>query len=1194
MRKFALLVLTICVALSTVSSAGVLREIWWQGLGIDDAIALVESGTPADQVDMLAEPTWANGGDPPANYVAKMSGWLTVPADGEYTFYVAGDDDQRLYVSQDDDPANAELIAYVDGWTPSQAWSNYETQKSAPMTLAAGQVLAMYGIMREGGGGDGQDWGWTGPGVDAIQVIPGEYLSHPYEMMAMSPSPADGATGVVDVVLSWDAPAVGDEPTYALYLGTDPEALELQAEGIIETSIDLGTASVDMELDTTYYWRVDVDGVEGMLWSFTTEPYAFAVEGVVATSDATTGSDVGGPETTADGSGLNDADEHSTDSAAMWLGVPADGELVSIQYEFPRVYKLDEMLVWNSNTGFESFLGYGFKDVTVEYSVDGESWKTLGDYEFAQAAGAENYAANTTVDFGGVGVKYVKLTANTNWGGLFADSGLSEVRFTYVPAHARLVAPADGATGVSVDTVLDWYAGRDAAEHDVYLGVDELALAATVADSSYDAELMYGMPYIWKVDEVEAAAVAFAEDFDSYAADSDLQGQNGWKGWNGDAGSSAPVSSAYAASGANAVEIIPSADLVQEFDIAGGTWVFSTMQYIPSGSTGTTYFILLNSYDDGANQDWSVQTLFNLDAGTVSSYYVEGSEAAIVFDEWVELKLVIDLDNNVVDEYYNGALLANHQWDDNEHGTIGAIDLFGNSASSVYYDDITITQAGAVWEGDLWSFSTAEFGAVAAAQDLVYDETGNEVTTVLDPAQDLGANGADTLRLSFSGNPIGFAEEDGVVTIGASGDDIWGSSDQFRYVYKSLTGDGSMTARVDSIDNIVNNWAKAGVMIRQSTAAGSQHSMTVITGDFASPGSAGNGASFQGRQVADTDSVNADAASSIAPPYYVQVVREGNNISGFLSADGVEWTQLGEAREVVMEDPVLIGLAVTSHDSGSSVIAQISEISTTGEVTGDWTVEAIGVDMPANDAADLYVAVEDAAGQIASMVYGDAAATQLISTQTWNIPVADLAALIDVTSVVSVTVGAGTPDAPAAGSGTVALSAITVGTPMSHNVAADITSADDVILGVPNDGDWPGAETPDLAIDNDVTTKYLHFKGETEPTGFQVTPAVGPTVVTELTLTTANDAVERDPVVFELYGSNDSIDGPYTLIAWDVITDFAGETEWPRFTKNETPITFENDVAYTHYQLMFTSVRDAASANSMQIAEVELIGVSTW
>ncbi|HUU15712.1 MAG TPA: LamG domain-containing protein [Sedimentisphaerales bacterium] len=167
--------------------------------------------------------------------------------------------------------------------------------------------------------------------------------------------------------------------------------------------------------------------------------------------------------------------------------------------------------------------------------------------------------------------------------------------------------------------------------------------------------------------------------------------------------------------------------------------------------------------------------------------------------------------------------------------------------------------------------------------------------------------------------------------------------------------------------------------------------------------------------------------------------------------------------------------------------------------------------------------------------------------------------------------------------------------PMDDFLGPDVTAPGDVVQGVPNDGlmngddfGWPGAETPDLAIDDDIGTKFLHFKGDIEPTGIQVEPASGASIVTGLTLTTANDSPARDPATFELSGSNDSIDGPYTLIASGDVVDFTQEAEWPRFTMNATPISFDNDVAYKYYQLMFPIVRDAAGDNSMQIAEVEL------
>ncbi|MHC4728409.1 MAG: hypothetical protein ACYS17_14405, partial [Planctomycetota bacterium] len=96
--------------------------------------------------------------------------------------------------------------------------------------------------------------------------------------------------------------------------------------------------------------------------------------------------------------------------------------------------------------------------------------------------------------------------------------------------------------------------------------------------------------------------------------------------------------------------------------------------------------------------------------------------------------------------------------------------------------------------------------------------------------------------------------------------------------------------------------------------------------------------------------------------------------------------------------------------------------------------------------------------------------------------------------------------------------------------ARDITGPGDIIEGLPNDGistggdhGWPGNEPPPQAIDDRIDTKYLHFKGDIAPTGFRITPAEGPTVVTGLTFTTANDAVARDPIEYELWGSNESI-----------------------------------------------------------------------
>ena len=169
---------------------------------------------------------------------------------------------------------------------------------------------------------------------------------------------------------------------------------------------------------------------------------------------------------------------------------------------------------------------------------------------------------------------------------------------------------------------------------------------------------------------------------------------------------------------------------------------------------------------------------------------------------------------------------------------------------------------------------------------------------------------------------------------------------------------------------------------------------------------------------------------------------------------------------------------------------------------------------------------------------------------------------------------------------------------MTQALSIDVTTPGDVVQGIPNDGDWPAGEAPPLVIDDNAYTKYLNFRGLTEITGFQVSTSLGEMIVTGMSFTTGNDGPGRDPVAFELYGSNDSIDGPYMLIASGDIVDFSQEADWPRNAKNETPITFANVTAYVHYQVLFTALRVPDNGCCMQISEVELLAdvtpVSGW
>ncbi len=365
--------------------------------------------------------------------------------------------------------------------------------------------------------------------------------------LASNPVPAEDATDVPrDTILSW---AAGESAaTHDVYFGTSFEDVNAASRanpmGVLASQ---GQAALTynpgrLEFNQTYYWRVDeveAGGTisTGLIWAFEVEPFAYAIADIIATSNGDSDA-TSGPENTVNGSGLDAADGHSVEAFDMWTArPPADGSALYIQYEFDAVYKLYQLHVWNYNVQFEKLLGFGLKNVTVEYSADGETWTALGDFDLEQATARAGYVYNSTIDFDGLAVKAVKLTVNSAFG-MMGQYGLSEVRFTYIPVQAREPQPADGATNVNTDAVLSWRAGREAGSHEVYFGTDAeaLNLLGTVAQASIaPGALDLATTYYWKVaevNEVEAIttwegtlwsfatrAFAVVEDFESYGDD---------------------------------------------------------------------------------------------------------------------------------------------------------------------------------------------------------------------------------------------------------------------------------------------------------------------------------------------------------------------------------------------------------------------------------------------------------------------------------------------------------------------------------------------------------------------------------------------------------------------------------------------------------------------------------------------------
>lgn len=736
---------------------------------------------------------------------------------------------------------------------------------------------------------------------------------------ARDPNPADGATDVYrDAVLTWTAgqfPAAHD-----VYFGTSPadvEAASAAAPGNVQTVLNLAESTFDpaghLELGQTYYWRVDEVNAPpeatvhpGQVWSFTVEPDVRLVENIIATASSfDPGAD---PQNTVNASGLDPDNRHSMDAADMWLTDKTASGPAWIHYEFDRAYKLHEMWVWNYNVSFEWTLGFGLKDVTVEYSIDGVNWTSLGDFEFVRGPSQAGYAHDEPVDFGGAAARYVRILIASNWSGSGLQYGLSEVQFYYVPAHARNPQPAPAATDVDPSTVvLSWWAGREAGAHELYLGVDRQAVLdgtaprVTLTQASYaPPALEVGTTYYWKVVEVNEARTPPA--------------------WESD------------------------------------LWSFSTRRYF--------------------------------DVDDFERYTNESPDR--MFQTW------IDGWGYSVDEFF-------------------PVDNPGNGTGSAVGHDI--------WNANTTYTTIAETGAAyvhggAQSMPLYYDNSSaekkyySETQRFWDEPQDWTINGADTLRVCFLGNPVRFIESPpGAITMSAAGTDISGTADQFTFARKPLSGDGSITVRVDSVEN-TNAWAKAGVMIRESLTADARNVMAYVTPDGRV------GWQFRQAPAGTSDSTRTDPGA-ITLPHWLRLTRTGITIKAEHSSNGVVWEPMVEpanpteptARDFQMTGDIFIGLALTSHQAGVGCTAQFSQVATSA--AGAWEFAEIGVDHLLNDRDDLYVALQDAGDRLAVKKY-EGATTIDNEWVVWEIPFSDFTG-VNAAAIRKMFIGVGDRNSPRAG-----------------------------------------------------------------------------------------------------------------------------------------------------------------------------------
>ena len=271
----------------------------------------------------------------------------------------------------------------------------------------------------------------------------------------------------------------------------------------------------------------------------------------------------------------------------------------------------------------------------------------------------------------------------------------------------------------------------------------------------------------------------------------------------------------------------------------------------------------------------------------------------------------------------------------NVHETTGI--TIGAVTTPLTYDkkgNLTTDEQG---QGYGWDVENRLFASVvgAATNGYAYDALGRRLakaaggvvtTFVHDGAQVIAEYEAPVYQSADIGGPTlagSFSDSgSGTITVSGSGADIWNNADQFRYAYFTLTGDGSITAQVTTQTN-TDAWAKAGVMLRDSLAAGAKQASVFIT--------PGNGVAFQRRLATGGASTNNQTgAGTAATPIWLRLTRSGTTVSGYRSADAVTWTLVASDTIAFSQPTIYAGLAVTSHTNAAVSTATFTHVMATG------------------------------------------------------------------------------------------------------------------------------------------------------------------------------------------------------------------------------------------------------------------------
>ena len=500
-----------------------------------------------------------------------------------------------------------------------------------------------------------------------------------------------------------------------------------------------------------------------------------------------------------------------------------------------------------------------------------------------------------------------------------APGGIQETAaFTPLPPdRPTLVSPTDAVTNQSTTLTLRWYAGPWAHKYDVLLGTDPASLTKVVDDrelgpsqSSNDyrswslTNLTPGTTYYWRIVSRTMAGVTAQSSIWSFSTEgtappppTDPGLPSGW--YSTDIGAVAIGGSATATSGTFTLQ-------GSGADIWGTADAFRFV-YQPLSGDGSVVARVSSLTNTDSWTKAGVMIRAGLTAGSAHGSMFVSAAKGLVFQRRTAT-------GGISTSTAGGSSTAPY-WV-----------RISRSGSTVTAE---VSSDGAIWRlvgTDTIAFPTTIYVGLALTSH-------NNSALATGTFSDVGVTGsAPPPPPPPPGLPSGWAfgdvgavgatgggsESNGTFTVRGAGADVWGTADAFGFASTTLTGNGSIVARVATVQN-VNAWTKAGVMMRDGLTSGAAHAFMLVTPTTT------KGLAFQRRPTSGGTSVNT-AGPLAGPPYWVRLTRTDTVITAEVSSNGSTWTTVGSQTFASLSSTLQVGLAVSSHVTGTLATATFDDV----------------------------------------------------------------------------------------------------------------------------------------------------------------------------------------------------------------------------------------------------------------------------